>query len=210
MDELYSYILNTPPRVRTSPFSEYGCGCVAMWWHFWILTYATHMSGSKSAPMWDHVTCFSRTIDRLIEAPAVPQTDGTWVWIEVWWRYRPCCHLWVCIWLISFRPQQLREWSGNKCRYVWCVHGTCCLLLTQLLLGCHSWYWVVQWTTLGFHGGRLVTIKLPLQHGSVRLGLTTVPYTATAVQNTALYGYAPYRKKAVLTKSWLATVRLRL
>ena len=42
------------------------------------------------------------------------------------------------------------------------------------------------------------------------LGLTTVPYTATAVQNTALYGYAPYRKKAVLTKSWLATVRLRL
>ena len=40
------------------------------------------------------------------------------------------------------------------------------------------------------------------------IGLTTVPYTPTAVQNTALYGYAPYRNKAVLTKSWLATVWL--
>ena len=42
------------------------------------------------------------------------------------------------------------------------------------------------------------------------LGLTTVPYMAMAIQNMVLYGYAPYHKKAVLTKSWLATVQLWL
>jgi hypothetical protein len=40
-----------------------------------------------------------------------------------------------------------------------------------------------------------------------RLGLTTVPYTATAVQNTVLYGCGPYRNRTVLTKSKLMTVR---
>ena len=38
------------------------------------------------------------------------------------------------------------------------------------------------------------------------LGLTTVPYTATAVQNMVLYGYRPYCNQDVLTKSWLVTV----
>ena len=41
------------------------------------------------------------------------------------------------------------------------------------------------------------------------VGLTTVPYTVTAVWNTVLYGYGPYRKRAVLTKSKLTTVRRR-
>ena len=42
------------------------------------------------------------------------------------------------------------------------------------------------------------------------IGLTTVPYTATAVRNTVLYGYGPYRKRAVPTKSKPTTVRRRL
>ena len=52
-------------------------------------------------------------------------------------------------------------------------------------------------------GALLAQLAMPL-------GLTTVPYTATAAQNTALYGCALYRNKAVLTKSWLVTVRWRL
>ena len=44
---------------------------------------------------------------------------------------------------------------------------------------------------------------------STAVGLTTVLYTAMAVQNMVLYRYAPYHKKAILTKSWLETVQLQ-
>jgi len=52
--------------------------------------------------------------------------------------------------------------------------------------------------------GRISTGKSCIQAG---VGLTTVPYTAMAVQNTVLYGYGLYRNRAVLTKSKLMTVR---
>ena len=43
-----------------------------------------------------------------------------------------------------------------------------------------------------------------------RAGLSTVPSTATAVQNTAPYGCWPYRNRAVLPNPRVMTVRWRL
>ena len=69
------------------------------------------------------------------------------------------------------------------------------------------------------YGNGAPTVLIQLSHfqtlctqsiGYILVGLTTVPYTATAVRNTVLYGYGPYHNQAVLTKSWLVTVRLRL
>ena len=121
------------------------------------------------------------------------------------WKYS----LWLLIHILNKSIIQL-TFSNTRIYTILCQSiewqvANCSTLFTQ------SWREDI-WTIPIIHSHCTSVKKLwaPKILVSFWVGLSTVPYTATAVQNTVPYGYWPYRNRAILSKSRHTTVRWRL